>query len=68
MSPALILLTIWGVLVIFVGIFIHRGNNIFPRKYSVPNDPRYLKYLGNKIIIAGFVIIFFSAVVTFAVE
>lgn len=68
MEYSAILFAILGVLVIFVGICIYRGNNIFPRRYSVPNDPKYLKYLGNVIIIVGFVITFFSAVMFFVAE
>lgn len=68
MEYAAILFAILGVLVIFAGIFIHRGNNIFPRRYSVPNDPKYLKYLGNVIIIVGFVITFFSAAMSLVAE
>lgn len=63
MSNASILFTIWGVLIIFAGIYVYTGHSdIFPRRYSVKNNPAYLKYLGNKIIIAGFAIILFSVI------
>ena len=63
MNEAAILFIIWGVLIILAGIYVYTGHSdIFPRHYSVKNNPAYLKYLGNKIIIAGFVIIFFSVV------
>jgi hypothetical protein len=65
MEYAAILIAIWGLLVIFVGIFIHRGNNIFPARYSVPNNPVYLKRLGDIIIIVGFAIIFFAVGISF---
>lgn len=63
MEYAAILFIILGVLVILVGIYVYRGHDdIFPSRYSVPNDTAYLKYLGNKIIIAGFMIALISAV------
>ena len=65
MEYAAILLAIWGIAVIFVGIYVHRGHNIFPKIYSVPNNPIYLKRLGNIIIIVGFAIVFFSVGISF---
>ena len=66
MEYAAILFVILGVSVILVGIYVYRGNSdIFARRYSVPNDPAYLKYLGNKIIITGFAIVIFSAALFF---
>lgn len=66
MSEAAILLTIFGLLVVFAGIYVYRGHgDIFPSRYSVPNNSAYLKYLGNKIIIVGFLIIFFSVALSF---
>ena len=63
MEYAAILFIILGVLVILVGIYVYRGHgDIFPSRYSVPNNTAYLKYLGNKIIISGFVIVIFSVV------
>ena len=65
MREASILFTIWGILIIFAGIYIYTGHSeIFPRRYSVKNNPAYLKYLGNKIIIVGFAIIFFSVILS----
>lgn len=65
MSEASILLIIFGISTIFVGIYVYTGHSdIFARRYSVKNNPAYLKYLGNKIIIAGFLIIFFSAILS----
>ena len=66
MENAAILLIIWGILVVFAGIYVYTGHSdIFSRRHSVRNDPAYLKYLGNKIIIAGFAIIFFAVVLSF---
>ena len=66
MEYAAILFVILGVLVILAGIYVYRGNgDIFPSRYSVPNNSAYLKYLGNKIIIAGFLIILFSIALIF---
>ena len=66
MEYAAILFAILGVTVILVGIYVYRGNSdIFSRRHSVPNDPAYLKYLGNKIIITGFAIVIFSAALFF---
>ena len=66
MEYAAIFLTIFGVAVILVGIYVYRGNNdIFAQRYHVPNDSAYLKYLGNKIIITGLVISLFSAALAF---
>ena len=66
MEYAAILFVIFGVLVIFAGIYVHRGHgDIFPRMYSVRNDPAYLRYLGNKIIIAGFLTVIFSVAFSF---
>ena len=66
MEYAAILFIILGVLVILVGIYVYRGNgDIFPSRYSVPNNTAYLKYLGNKIIIAGFVIALLSVALVF---
>ncbi|MBQ7704422.1 MAG: hypothetical protein IJT73_03200 [Selenomonadaceae bacterium] len=65
MREASILFTIWGILIIFAGIYIYTGHSeIFPHRYSVKNNPAYLKYLGNKIIIVGFTIIFFSVILS----
>ena len=66
MEYAAIFISIFGVAVILVGIYVYRGNkDIFARRYSVPNDPAYLKYLGNRIIITGFAIVIFSAALFF---
>lgn len=63
MREASILFIIWGILVVFAGIYVYTGHSdIFPRRYSVKNNPAYLKYLGNKIIIAGFLIILVSGI------
>ena len=63
MNECSILFAIWGVLVIFGGICVRHGSaDMFPKMYSVKNDKEYLKYLGNKIIIAGLFIILFSII------
>ena len=63
MENVSILFAIFGILVVLIGIYVYTGHgDIFPKMYSVKNDPSYLKYLGNKIIITGFVIVIFSVV------
>ena len=66
MEGCSILFGILGILVAFFGIYVRNGHgDIFPKMYSVKNDKNYLKFLGNKIIIAGFCIILFSIILMF---
>lgn len=63
MENAAILFAIFGILVILAGIYVFKGHNeVFPSRYSVPNDKAYLKFLGNKIIIVGGCILFLSLI------
>ena len=63
MANAAILFAIFGILVILVGIYVFSGHNeIFMRRYSVPNDKAYLKFLGKIIIIVGAIILFLSLI------
>ncbi|MBQ9486769.1 MAG: hypothetical protein IJU91_03065 [Selenomonadaceae bacterium] len=63
MENAAILFAIFGLLVILVGIYVFTGHSdIFPRRYSVPNDKAYLKFLGKKIIIVGSIILLLSLI------
>lgn len=63
MENAAILFAIFGLLVILVGIYVFTGHSeIFTRRYSVPNDKEYLKFLGKKIIIVGGIILLLSLI------
>lgn len=63
MENAAILFAIFGMLVILVGIYVFTGHSeIFTRRYSVPNDKEYLKFLGKKIIIVGGIILLLSLI------
>ncbi len=63
MENAAVLFAIFGMLVVLVGIYVFKGHSdIFPRKYSVPNDKEYLKFLGKVIVIVGSLILFLSLI------
>ena len=65
MENVSILFAIFGILVVLIGIYVYTGHgDIFPKMYSVKNNPSYLKYLGNKIIITGVAIILFSVILS----